>query len=201
MSLVVVTPELVSAAASDLASIGSGLASANAAAAAPTNGLLAAAGDEVSAAIAAAFGSHARGYQALTMQASAFHEQFVRALTAGAISYGIAEAANMSPLQQLLGVVNAPTLALFQRPLIGNGADGMAGTGAPGGDGGILWGNGGKGGSAPLRSRWCWRGSRATGQRRGWRTGRDRGGRRVRWSRGTSVGRRRRGRTGRFGRH
>ncbi|MGV7864265.1 PE family protein, partial [Mycobacterium kansasii] len=43
-----------------------------------------------------------------------------------------------------LGAINAPTLALFNRPLIGNGADGLT-PGANGQDGGILWGNGGNG--------------------------------------------------------
>jgi hypothetical protein len=81
MSFMVALPEVVSAAASDLAGIGSALAAANATAALPTTGIMAAAEDEVSAAIAAVFGSHAQGYQALSAQASAFHDQF--ALGAG----------------------------------------------------------------------------------------------------------------------
>lgn len=66
MSYLVVVPELVAAAATDLANIGSSISAANAAAAAPTTALVAAGGDEVSAAIAALFGAHARAYQALT---------------------------------------------------------------------------------------------------------------------------------------
>jgi hypothetical protein len=58
---------------------------------------------------------------------------------------------NASPLQtieqDLLGIVNAPTDALLGRPLIGNGANGAPGTGAAGGDGGWLIGNGGAGGA------------------------------------------------------
>ena len=53
MSFVIAAPEMMTAAASDVANIGSTLSAANAAAAAPTTGIVAAAGDEVSAAIAA----------------------------------------------------------------------------------------------------------------------------------------------------
>ena len=65
MSYLVAAPEFFSSAASDLSNIGSGLTSAHAAAAAPTTGVLAAAEDEVSAAIAAAFSAHGQGFQAL----------------------------------------------------------------------------------------------------------------------------------------
>ncbi|EFD76749.1 PE family protein [Mycobacterium tuberculosis T85] len=58
MSFVVVAPEVLAAAASDLAGIGSTLAQANAAALAPTTAVLAAGADEVSAAIASLFGAH-----------------------------------------------------------------------------------------------------------------------------------------------
>jgi hypothetical protein len=46
--------------------------------------VVAAAEDEVSAAIAAVFSAHGQGFQALGAQAAAFHEQFVRTLNAGA---------------------------------------------------------------------------------------------------------------------
>ncbi len=98
--------------------------------------------------MAALFSGHAQAYQALSAQAALFHEQFVRALTAGAGSYAAAEAASAAPLEGVLDVINAPALALLGRPLIGNGANGAPGTGANGGDGGILIGNGGAGGSA-----------------------------------------------------
>lgn len=55
MSWVMVSPELVVAAAADLAGIGSAISSANAAAAVNTTGLLTAGADEVSTAIAAAW--------------------------------------------------------------------------------------------------------------------------------------------------
>ncbi|MGO9384691.1 MAG: PE family protein, partial [Mycobacterium sp.] len=82
MSFVIAAPELVTAAATDLANIGSIRTAANAAAATQTTGVLAAAEDEVSAAVAAVFSAHGRGFQALGAQAAAFHEQFVQALTA-----------------------------------------------------------------------------------------------------------------------
>ncbi|AMC81800.1 PE-PGRS family protein PE_PGRS34 [Mycobacterium tuberculosis] len=84
MSFVVAAPEVVVAAASDLAGIGSAIGAANAAAAVPTMGVLAAGADEVSAAVADLFGAHAQAYQALSAQAALFHEQFVHAMTAGA---------------------------------------------------------------------------------------------------------------------
>ncbi|MGB9308288.1 MAG: PE family protein, partial [Mycobacterium sp.] len=91
MSLVI-APEWVTAAASDLANIGSHVGVANAAAAFPTTNLLAAAGDEVSAAIAALFGTHGQVYQAVSAQAAAFHSQFVQTLNTSAGSYAAAEA-------------------------------------------------------------------------------------------------------------
>ncbi|WP_139830841.1 PE family protein, partial [Mycobacterium paraense] len=151
MSYLLAAPKVLASAATDLENIGSALTAAHTAAAGSTTGVLAAAADEVSGAIAALFSGHGQAYQALGAQAAAFHEQFVRTLNAGAGAYSLAEAANASPLQTLeqdvLGVINAPTEALLGRPLIGNGADGAPGTGQAGGPGGILWGNGGNGGS------------------------------------------------------
>jgi hypothetical protein len=56
MSFVFAAPEIVASAASDLNSLGSTIQAAHAAAAGPTTGIVAAAGDEVSAAIARLFG-------------------------------------------------------------------------------------------------------------------------------------------------
>lgn len=119
MSFVIAVPEALTMAASDLANIGSTINAANAAAALPTTGVVAAAADEVSAAVAALFGSYAQSYQAFGAQLSAFHAQFVQSLTNGARSYVVAEATSAAPLQDLLGVVNAPAQALLGRPLIG----------------------------------------------------------------------------------
>ena len=156
MSYLIATPELLTVAARDIAGIGSLLSAANAAAAGPTTGVLVAAADEVSAQIAALFGAHAQGYQALGAQAAAFHDQFVQALNAAGGSYAAAEAANASPLeiaeQAVLNVINAPTQALLGRPLIGDGAAGgtVSGAGQPGGAGGLLYGNGGAGGASTV---------------------------------------------------
>ncbi len=139
MSFVVAAPEILSAAATDLANIGSSISAANAAALAPTTGVLAAGADEVSAAIAVLFGSHA---QALSAQAAAFHAQFVQTMASGTGGYASAEAANVQ--QTLLGLINAPTQTLLGRPLIGDGANGTT-PGQNGGAGGILYGNGGNG--------------------------------------------------------
>src|SRR6516165_12822303 len=81
MSYVVAVPEFVASAASDLAAIGSRLSAAHLAAAVPTTAVVAAAGDEVSAAIASLFSGHAQ--QALSAKAAVFHTQFVQALTGG----------------------------------------------------------------------------------------------------------------------
>ncbi|ORW03583.1 PecA family PE domain-processing aspartic protease [Mycobacterium lacus] len=148
MPLLVVAPELLASAAADLESIGAALNAAHAAAAVPTTGLAAAAADEVSAAVAALFAGFGQEYQALSVQANAFHQQFVQLLSSGAGSYVAAEAANASVLQTLeqdvLGVVNAPTQLLLGRPLIGDGANGTAAS-PNGGAGGLLYGNGGNG--------------------------------------------------------
>jgi triacylglycerol lipase len=92
---------MMSAAVTDVASIGSAVATANQGVAGATTGVLAAAEDEVSAAIAAVFSAHGRDYQALSAQAAAFHERFVQALTGAAGAYAAAEAANVSPLAAL----------------------------------------------------------------------------------------------------
>lgn len=120
MSFVIAVPEFLSAAATDLANLGSTISAANAAASIPTTGVLAAGADDVSAAIAALFGAHAQAYQTISAQAATFHAQFVQTLSAGAGAYANAEAANVQ--QSLLNAINAPTQALLGRPLIGDGA-------------------------------------------------------------------------------
>ena len=103
MSYVIAAPEMMTAAVSDLAGVESALSAANAAATARTTAVLAAGTDEVSAAIAALFSAHGQGYQALSVQAAAFHDEFVRALAVGAGSYASAEAAAAKPLQTIRG--------------------------------------------------------------------------------------------------
>ena len=80
MSYVIAGPELMTAAASDLAGIESALSAAHAAAATSTTQVLAAGADEVSAAIAWLFSDHGQQFQALRAQAAAFHDRFVRAI-------------------------------------------------------------------------------------------------------------------------
>jgi len=122
MSFLVVAPDWLESAATDLESIRSSLTAAHAAAAVPTTGIAAAGADEVSAAVAALFGRFGQEYQTLSAQVSVFHQEFVQALTSGAGSYLATEAANSSPLQtieqDLLGVINnVPTGAAAASPL------------------------------------------------------------------------------------
>ncbi|WP_155771693.1 PE family protein, partial [Mycobacterium asiaticum] len=144
MTQVFAVPEIMTAAAVDVASIGSSLRAANAAASASTTSLAAAAGDEVSAAIALLFSEEGRAYQALSARAAAFEAQFMQALRQAGLSYAAADAASVSPLQTfedgVLAVINAPTNLLLGTPLIGKGSSGAPGTGQNGGPGGILWG-------------------------------------------------------------
>jgi hypothetical protein len=94
MSYVIAAPEMMTSAASDLATIGSDVSAAHLAAATPTVSLIPAAADEVSAAVTHLFSQHAANYQALAGQAAAFQQQFVQHLTASASSFAHAEAAN-----------------------------------------------------------------------------------------------------------
>lgn len=126
MSFVNAAPEMLAAPAAEVSHLGSSLCTANAAAAVRTTGLLAAAEDEVSVAVAALFGSHGETYQVLSAQAAEFHSQFAQTLAAGAASYAGAEA---DADQTLLNIVNSPAQVLLGRPLFGNGINGAPGTG------------------------------------------------------------------------
>ncbi|OOK79554.1 PE family protein [Mycobacterium kansasii] len=90
----------------------------------PDDRVLAAGADEVSAAVASLFSGHAQVYQALSAEAARFHQQFMQALSTAGTTYARAEAANASPLQNLLDGVNAQVQAATGRPLIGNGING-----------------------------------------------------------------------------
>ncbi|MGB9302919.1 MAG: PE domain-containing protein, partial [Mycobacterium sp.] len=116
MSYLTAQPDLMAAASADIAQIRSALGAANAAAAAPTSGLTAAAGDEVSAAAATLFNSYAQEYQALVGEFSAFHEQFAQTLAAAGNAYVAAEAANvsaMSAASKALSSITAPIQSLL----------------------------------------------------------------------------------------
>jgi hypothetical protein len=94
MSFVSTQPTELTAAAENLQGIGSSLTVQNAAAAAPTTGVLPAAADEVSALTAAQFATHAQMYQTISAQAAAIHDMFVNTLGVSAGSYAATEAAN-----------------------------------------------------------------------------------------------------------
>jgi PE family len=94
MSFVSIVPEIMSVAAENLQSVGSAVSAENAAALAPTTGLIPAAADQVSALTAMQFAAHAQMYQAVSAQAAAIHQMFVTALATSANSYAATEAAN-----------------------------------------------------------------------------------------------------------
>jgi hypothetical protein len=87
VSFVITVPELMQGAAREMAGIGSSVADATASASGPTSGIAAAAQDEVSAAIAALFGTFGRQFQAVSAQAHAFNTQFAHSLSASAAAY------------------------------------------------------------------------------------------------------------------
>ncbi|OBI74273.1 PE family protein [Mycobacterium asiaticum] len=130
MSNVMATPELIKAAATELATVRSTLDAAHIEAAGPTLTIQPAAADEVSAAIAQLFSREAEHYQQAAGQATAFHDQFVQRLTAGAGGYASAEAGNAALLQpaaasvgsaavDVLGVTIPTTLEDITAPLLG----------------------------------------------------------------------------------
>jgi hypothetical protein len=96
MTFVITQPELLAAAAGQLAGVGSDLTAQNAAELPPTTAVVPAAADEVSALTAAQFASHAVMYQAVSARAAAVHDLFVTTLGAAAGSYAATEAANAS---------------------------------------------------------------------------------------------------------
>lgn len=155
MSYVLAAPQMLGAAATEVSGIATALQAAHAAAAAATTDVAAAAGDDVSAAIASVFSAHAHAFQAQSAQTLASQARFAQALSAASEAYAAAEAAGASALKTVetdaLAAINAPSYALTGRQLIGNGTNGYTdsqGVGTPGGAGGWLYGNGGKGGNS-----------------------------------------------------
>ncbi|MGH3561228.1 MAG: PE family protein [Mycobacterium sp.] len=94
MAFVTTEPEMLSAAAGNLAGIGESMTTGTAAAAGPTTGVVPPAADLVSALAAAQFAAHAEMFQAVSAQAAAIHQQMVATLGTNASSYAAAEAAN-----------------------------------------------------------------------------------------------------------
>ncbi len=124
VSYVIALPELLEAAAADMARIGSSIGAAHAAAAGPTTGILAAAADEVSTAIASLFSAHGKSFHGIGTRAAEFHAQFVQALKSAGGAYAAADTANASPMQAVAhgaqSLVFSPVKDLTGRPLVGD---------------------------------------------------------------------------------
>ncbi|ORV84748.1 hypothetical protein AWC11_21335 [Mycobacterium interjectum] len=110
MSYVSAAPEMMAAAAADVAAIGSTVNAAHLAAAVPTVSVLPAAADEVSAGISQIFSGVAQEFQGLLGKATAFGQQFAQQLHAGAGAYAAAEAVNaasvMPSAESIVDIVN-----------------------------------------------------------------------------------------------
>src|ERR1700753_636069 len=98
MPSVITQPQLIATAATDVEEIRSAIGAAKGAAVGPTTGLVAAAQDEVSAAVAALFGGYGKEYHSLLRQAAAFHGEFAATLAAAGNAYTAAETANAGAL-------------------------------------------------------------------------------------------------------
>ncbi|WP_459758565.1 PE family protein, partial [Mycobacterium riyadhense] len=125
MSFVNVAPEMVATAATELTSIGSTVGAATAAVAVPTTGVMAAATDEVSAALAALFTEYGQQFQTVAAQMAASYQQFTRNVMASVNAYTAAETTNIRQfVLSAAGPINEPFVELTGRPLIGDGANG-----------------------------------------------------------------------------
>src|SRR5277367_4461459 len=108
MSFVITRPEALTSAASALQNLGTSMAAEDAAAAAPTTGVVPAAADPVSALQAAQFSAYGTWYQQVSGQAARIRQMLVSTLGTSAGSYGETEAANQTAtgstsLSSLLG--------------------------------------------------------------------------------------------------
>jgi hypothetical protein len=119
MSFVTTLPIALEAAAGKLEALGSALAAQNAAAAAPTTGVVPAAADEVSALQATQFSAYGTWYQQVSAQATAVHQMFVNTLGASAGSYSTTEAANQAATS---AAADPPSLLSLLSPIIGTPA-------------------------------------------------------------------------------
>src|SRR5271170_2109173 len=98
MEYLVTAPEILAMTATDVGEIRSAITDANASAAGPTTGMVAAAQDEVSEAIAKLFGGYGQQYQAVLTKAAAFHDEFTQALASAGNAYAQAEASTAALL-------------------------------------------------------------------------------------------------------
>ena len=124
MSWFAAGPEGIAAATRNLAGIGSTINEANVNAALRTAGVPAAAADQVSAAVAAFWGAHAQGYERISAQMAALHDQFVQGLAGAGDSYANTEATVAGTLKDALNRVNAPARGLLGHPTHGPGPNG-----------------------------------------------------------------------------
>jgi hypothetical protein len=143
-SFVNAAPEALAAASGELAGIGESIRDASATATPPTTGIIAAAQDEVSAAIAKLFGGYAAEFHTLTAQTTLFHDRFVGALSAAGATYAAGEAANVPMLTDVPLLVKglqqqffdqgffSPLTYLTGQPLFGKASVGPAVTGSTG---------------------------------------------------------------------
>jgi hypothetical protein len=131
MTSLVAQPQLMAAAAADVAEIRSAIGAAKAAAAGPTTGLVAAAQDEVSAITAALFGRYGQEYQAVLKQAAAFHAEFAAALAGAGNAYAQTEAANANAISGALRTLTSPVQSLLGGATAAPATTVAAGTAAP----------------------------------------------------------------------
>jgi len=119
MSYLGASPQLMAGAAAEVAGIGSAIGQAHTAAALATTSVVPAAGDEVSAAVAAFFSESGQAFSAAGAKAAAFHDEFVNLLNGGAGRYLNAELANAQ--QVSAPVVNAAAHSGFGQPGVWTG--------------------------------------------------------------------------------
>ncbi len=107
MAYVLTQPQAMATAAADVAAIGTTVNEATAAAAGRTTGVVAAAADEVSTAVATLFGAYAQEWQGLIARAAVFHREFAQTLAAAGNAYADAEAASLAALTAPLRALSA----------------------------------------------------------------------------------------------
>ncbi len=122
MSYVLAEPQMMAAAATDVAAISSTVSAAHMAAAAPTVSLIPAAADQVSTGIAQLFSGVAQDFHSLVGQAATFGQQFAQHLHLGAGSYTAAEAVSAASLSlpdanSLVSIVNGLWGQLISGPM------------------------------------------------------------------------------------
>jgi PE-PPE domain-containing protein/PE family protein len=122
VAYLIAQPQVMAAAAADVAALHTAINGATAAAASGTTNVAAMAGDEVSEAIKTLFNGFAEEGQAVIAQAAVFHSEFAQALASAGSAYANAEAANFSAL-------TAPLRSAAASLLVDNSAFNVTGNG------------------------------------------------------------------------